>query len=251
MSDTGEFEGIFEDDNVTESTTIKGPTHHSEVVHRPDGKESLEIRMVTKHVLWGDHLWNAGRWLAGHFDAHPEEVQGKAVVELGAGAGLPSVVACLQGARCTVVTDYPDPELIQNLRHNLDTNIKDSQARSRINEAGFLWGAPVDDLLAFNGGKPFDLVILCDLLFNHSEHAKLLRSCQALLAPTGTVWCVFTHYLPERAAKDRKFLEVAPEYGFGVEWVGQHRFDRLIFEQDKGDPEVRRTCHITKLTHQK
>lgn len=162
------------------------PTHHHAAVQRPGGKGTLSIRMVAKHVLWGDHLWNAGQWLAAHFDQHPELVAGKTVVELGAGAGLPSVVAALNGARNTVVTDYPDASLVENLAANLDTNLH-GPARQAASAAGFLWGAPPGELLARNGGQPFDVVILCDLLFNHSEHRRLLDSCRSLLQPDGQV----------------------------------------------------------------
>lgn len=42
------------------------------------------------------------------------------MLELGAGAGLPSLVCALNGATQVVVTDYPDAELIENLRYNID-----------------------------------------------------------------------------------------------------------------------------------
>lgn len=41
------------------------------------------------------------------------------MLELGAGAGLPSLVAAILGARKVVVTDYPDADLIANLNHNI------------------------------------------------------------------------------------------------------------------------------------
>lgn len=41
------------------------------------------------------------------------------MLELGAGAGLPSFVAAILGARKVVVTDYPDADLIANLNHNI------------------------------------------------------------------------------------------------------------------------------------
>jgi nicotinamide N-methyltransferase len=46
-------------------------------------------------------------------------VQGKTVLELGAGGGLPSLVCALSGAVQVVVTDYPDADLIENLRYNV------------------------------------------------------------------------------------------------------------------------------------
>jgi nicotinamide N-methyltransferase len=46
-------------------------------------------------------------------------VEGKTVLELGAGGGLPSLVCALNGAAQVVVTDYPDADLIENLRYNI------------------------------------------------------------------------------------------------------------------------------------
>jgi nicotinamide N-methyltransferase len=63
------------------------------------------------------------------------------VLELGAGGGLPGIVAALLGAEAvcpirretahlrihrslqTLLTDYPDAPLVQNLEHNVDRNI--------------------------------------------------------------------------------------------------------------------------------
>lgn len=47
-------------------------------------------------------------------------MKGKIILELGAGAGLPSLVCALTGASQVVVTDYPDADLIENLRYNID-----------------------------------------------------------------------------------------------------------------------------------
>lgn len=45
-------------------------------------------------------MWNAARVLSEYIDAEPEHVRDKNVLELGAGAALPSIVAALNGARC-------------------------------------------------------------------------------------------------------------------------------------------------------
>ena len=42
------------------------------------------------------------------------------MLELGAGAGLPSLVCAINGAKQVVVTDYPDADLIENLRYNIE-----------------------------------------------------------------------------------------------------------------------------------
>ena len=47
----------------------------------------------------GHHLWNAGKVVSNYLEEHAEElVQGKDVLELGAGAGLPSLTCAIKGA---------------------------------------------------------------------------------------------------------------------------------------------------------
>ena len=89
---------------------------------RPAPHAHVRLQMVKKHALWGDHLWNGGRWLARHLDSNPELVTGKLVAELGAGAGLPSMIACALGAKRVICTDYPDAELIDNIATNFAVN---------------------------------------------------------------------------------------------------------------------------------
>ena len=45
-------------------------------------------------------MWNAARVLSDYIEAEPEHVRDQNVLELGAGAALPSIVAALNGARC-------------------------------------------------------------------------------------------------------------------------------------------------------
>ena len=95
-----------------------------------EADDLITLQMVKKHALWGDHLWNGGRWLARHLDSNPHLVAGKRVAELGAGAGLPSVIACRLGASRVVCTDYPDSELIDNIATNLLTNCPGQEDRA-------------------------------------------------------------------------------------------------------------------------
>lgn len=50
-------------------------------------------------------------------------VRGKSILELGAGAGLPGIVAALDGAQRVVITDYPDQSLVDNITWNVDCNV--------------------------------------------------------------------------------------------------------------------------------
>lgn len=207
--------------------------------HKMVSFEDMQLRLVDKHALWGDHLWNASRWLSGQFLNGLEPIKDLSVVELGAGAGLTSLVAGRMGASLSVVTDYPDPELVENLRWN----IQHHGLQERVKAVGYRWGDSVDELLALNEGNRFDRVLLCDLVFNHSEHLKLFRSVDQLLAPHGLAYCVFTHYRPWLAERDMDFLRLAEEAGWRVTRIAEYLMPMVMFEADRGDPVVRRTVH--------
>ena len=51
---------------------------------------------------------------------------------MGAGAGLPSLIASLRGAKRVIVTDYPDEDLISNIQYNIDLNIPDNLKQNII-----------------------------------------------------------------------------------------------------------------------
>jgi len=47
----------------------------------------------------------------------------KRILELGAAASLPSFIAAVNGAEVVVSTDYPEKELIDNIKNNAIRNI--------------------------------------------------------------------------------------------------------------------------------
>lgn len=127
--------------------------------------------MVGKHPLWGHMLWNASKVVSNYLDSYDDASWSeKTVLELGAGAALPSMIAAIRGSRKTVVTDYPDPDLLKNIDVNSQTLLPKEFEENRIVTKGHLWGAPVDDLLELiSPATKYDIVILSDLIFNHSQ----------------------------------------------------------------------------------
>ena len=72
-----------------------------------------------------------------------------------------------------VLTDYPDRALVDNMVYNVAQN----GVRDIVAVRGYVWGRDVEPLLAAtatatDGDAPrakFDLILLSDLVFNHSE----------------------------------------------------------------------------------
>jgi nicotinamide N-methyltransferase len=173
--------------------------------------------------------------MADYICLHKDEFRGRRVLELGAAAALPSVL-CLTEADASYVlaTDYPAEELVQNMNHNMDTLVPKS-SRHRIGGQGFLWG---DSAFLDSLGEPFDVVLLCDVVFNHSEHSKLLHSCRKAIKPDGVIWVTFTHYRPWLKDRDRQFLSLAASQGFSVQHVQSHLYEDFLFPEDLKDPRI-------------
>ena len=84
-----------------------------------------------------------------------------------------------------LLTDYPDADLLENLRHNVQVNVPDA-LRDVVDVEGYIWGQQVSPLLKFlpdpavQSAKGFDLIILSDLIFNHAEVCRYaLHLCVA------------------------------------------------------------------------
>jgi len=67
--------------------------------------------------------WNTSRILSDWLMENSQIYRGRRVLELGAGAGLPSIVIAAGGGSSTVITDYPDRPLLENLEYNVECNL--------------------------------------------------------------------------------------------------------------------------------
>lgn len=183
--------------------------------------------------------------MAHYIDSHPDLVSGKRVLELGAASGLPSLISTLKGASWVALTDYPDSELILNMTRNVETNLTPTQ-QHRVTVQGFQWGQPVSNLISTG---LYDLILLADLIFNHTEHYNLLKSCKECLDSNGSVLVIFTHHVVKWAERDLKFFERAtePQFGFRVENLGIEKWP-CMFPMDAGSEEVRSTVNMYRLT---
>ena len=159
-----------------------------------------------------------------------------------------------------VVTDYPDQDLVENLKYNV-RNCQLDQNRggtigvevgplptfrySLISYQGYLWGAALSSALS----PGFDLLILADLLFNHSEHTKLVKSISQTLRRTATAKALvfFTPYRPWLLKQDLAFFDLARQEGFVVEMKLEKLMDKVMFVEDRGDETLRRTVYGYEL----
>lgn len=150
---------------------------------------------------------------------------------------MPSLVSAIHGAKHVVVTDYPDAELVENLQWNVDHCALLPQERN-IEAKGYLWGAETDMIVSGlpSGESKFDILILADLLFNHSEHRKLVSTVVQMLKriPEAKALVFFTPYRPWLLPNDLAFFDLVQEAGLDVDKFFEHTMEKVMFEEDPG-----------------
>ena len=206
--------------------------------HKPS---AIRLRLAAKHSLWAHELWNAARLLSGWLDEGKLEVRGMSTLEMGAGAGLPSLLCALNGAACVCATDYgtdADPLLIKELRANADwlAEAAPHKASCSVRVLPHIWGTDCTPVLAVlpPGAARFDRLLLCDLLFNRQSHVALVETICTCLAPQGRVWCAFSHHDPLKAPLDLAFFDKASAAGLAWRKVSETAFERDLFEEGDG-----------------
>ncbi|KAN0065834.1 Protein N-terminal and lysine N-methyltransferase efm7 [Thecaphora frezii] len=233
----------------------------------PGSDAKLTLHLVGSHPLWGHLAWNASFVMADFLCAHANTLtKGRKVLELGAAAGLPSIVCNWVEASHVVASDYPDPDLLGNLVKNIAFNCgEDNKSTFKgpgyAAAEGFIWGTDPTKVLSHlsaDGSEKFDLILLSDLVFNHQAHPALLDTCERCLADplsadeadkdlrTPCVLVFFTHHRPHLANKDMGFFDLAEAKGWKVQKLGEW-FREPMFPDDPGDKQVRSTIHGFRL----
>ncbi|RLV95446.1 Protein N-methyltransferase NNT1 [Spathaspora sp. JA1] len=206
--------------------------------------QDISLKLVGKSPLWGHLLWNAGIYTADYLDRHASDlVRGKKVLELGAAAGLPSLICSLNHASEVVCTDYPDADLISHIEYNFQ-DLKQKTELGEYRVQGYIWGQDVTPLIytqetvEVREEDKFDLIILSDLVFNHTEHHKLLTTCRKSLKSTGRCLVVFSPHRAWLLEDDLKFFETCEEYQFKAEKIELVNW-KPMFEEDEESAEIR------------
>ncbi|RVE74442.1 hypothetical protein OJAV_G00021670 [Oryzias javanicus] len=146
----------------------------------------LEIIIEEAFDSFAGMIWPAALSLCHYMDTHRDHhnLVDKAVLEIGAGTGLVSVVAALLGAWVTA-TDLP--EVLSNLRVNLSRNTR-GRCRHTPQVASLSWGFDLEPTYPSSVYR-YDYVLAADVVYHHDYLDELLATMKHFCKPgTTLIW---------------------------------------------------------------
>ncbi|KIP07144.1 hypothetical protein PHLGIDRAFT_30157 [Phlebiopsis gigantea 11061_1 CR5-6] len=196
-----------------------------------DANNANVITLVTPNTLannWALHassIWTSALYVADHLDGlHlPAHIRAAAdagwlplrVLELGAGAGLPSIVIAKThpGSRVVVTaSDYPDVQLIAALEENVRRN----GVADRCGVVPHAWGSDPSPFWSNEDGSEeegFDVVVAADTLWNSDLHGSFLKTLQQVLRRTKDARIYLIAGLHTGRYTLHAFMQMIEDYG--------------------------------------
>lgn len=201
-------------------------------------------------MLFLDNIWPSSYVLSDFLVNHPYLCLGKRVIELGAGAALPSCVSYHLGAISVTITDFPANNVLENISDVIVANDMSDKSFAM----GYVWGDDATDLLNLTcEDRGYHLILMADLLWKdtYSQHRNILKSlkqcllkgspdafastCDTLVSLSTPIALVaFAHRTTEDHSRDMdlEFFSAAKEFGFTVTFLEGSKSYADIYECD-------------------
>ena len=112
-------------------------------------------------ALFCDSIWPGAVALSDYLCGSSDLVKGRTVLELGAGASLPSLVCLALGCAAIAITDYDGDQVIENIKQLVVANGFDTP---RVVVIPYRWGDCPDALLSFLHGHKYQVIIMAGSL---------------------------------------------------------------------------------------
>lgn len=184
---------------------------HTGAILTPED-ESRYLREPMNRLPFGVALWPSSIALAHEIASRPDEFRGRDVLELGAGTGLPGIVAAGAGARVVQTDRHAVP--LELCRSNAERN------RVPITHRQADWAEWDDD-------ARHDWILGADILYAKAMHPHLRRILESALTPDGRI-LLADPFRPQSIA----FLETLEADGWAItmsRWnLGEEGRDRPV-----------------------
>lgn len=136
-------------------------------------QEEQDFLGERRALPYGVVLWPASIALAHEVASRPDDLRGRTVLELGAGTGLPGIVAASLGAR-VVQTDRQEVALAVCRRNGERNHVAGIEYRQA-------------DWTAWDDTTRYDVILGADVLYADGMHPQLRRIFETNLAPGGRI----------------------------------------------------------------
>ena len=200
------------------STAILSPFYAKERTFEFAGK-TLTVFQNWNDVGVAAVIWDAAIVLGRYLEKTATRLQGKKVIELGAGTGFAGIVASLLGGDVTIT----DRKMALNTtRMNVEGNLGKNQNRVAIKELE--WGQNVSSF-----SPPFDFVLGADIVYIEDTFSDLLKTLQDLCDETSIVLlsCKI------RYDRDKRFFELLSQSFSHQTILYDQELDITLFEAKK------------------
>ncbi|KAM6418229.1 protein-lysine methyltransferase METTL21C [Pluvialis apricaria] len=166
--------------------------HYTYVGHQIVIQESIEH--------FGAVVWPGALALSQYLESNQEQfnLKDKKVLEIGAGTGLVSIVACILGAYVTA-TDLP--EVLENLSYNISRNTQNMNMH-KPEVRKLVWGEGLTEDFPVSTYH-YDFILATDVVYHHAALDALLATMAYFCKP-GTVLLWANKF---RFSTDYEFLE--------------------------------------------
>ncbi|XP_008299164.1 histone-arginine methyltransferase METTL23 [Stegastes partitus] len=149
-------------------------------------EESLSVSIP--EVLdpqYGMYVWPSAVVLAQYLWTCRGELRGKTVLELGAGVGLPGVVAASCGAAVILSDSSDKPSCLQNCRRSCDAN-----GLQEVALVGLTWGEVSPDLVLL---PRLDIILGSDVFYDPQDFEDVIVTVVFLLRknPEAQFWTTY------------------------------------------------------------
>uniref|UniRef100_A0A3P8SBU1 Methyltransferase 23, arginine n=1 Tax=Amphiprion percula TaxID=161767 RepID=A0A3P8SBU1_AMPPE len=151
---------------------------------KPEESLSVSIPEVLD-PQYGMYVWPSAVVLAQYLWTYRDELRGKTVLELGAGVGLPGVVAASCGAAVILSDSSDKPSCLQNCRRSCDAN-----GLQEVALVGLKWGEVSPDLVLL---PRLDVILGSDVFYDPRDFEDVIVTLAFLLRknPEAQFWTTY------------------------------------------------------------
>ncbi|CAD5124134.1 DgyrCDS12435 [Dimorphilus gyrociliatus] len=190
------------------------PRHFLNLREVSIGDFSLQIIQDWQSIGIAAVLWDSAIVLGEYLHKNPDLVRNKSIIEVGAGTGLPGMIACRLDAAEVVLTDRS--LALDSLKKNVEVN---SLNESIISVRELEWGVNLKDY-----DNHYDLIIAADIIYIEETFEKLLETLRHLSSQKNFI--LLTCKI--RYQRDEKFLNLLKERDFVVTRIGYDKARDII-----------------------